>query len=158
MPVFENSFSVHAPLQAVADFHHATSALKRLTPPPVIVQLHRVDRLREGSISEFTLWIGPIPIRWTALHTGVDPLRGFTDTQVQGPFNQWVHTHTFSAEGDGQTRVTDHVEYIYPSGPRGLWVHLLFSPVSLRGMFAYRAWVTRRETEKHFKAYRTEEN
>ena len=40
MPVFDFQFAVHAPLAAVQEFHHDTSALKRLTPPPTIVQLH----------------------------------------------------------------------------------------------------------------------
>ena len=32
MPVFDYSFTVDAPLEAVRDFHHDTSALKKLTP------------------------------------------------------------------------------------------------------------------------------
>ena len=40
MPVFDYSFTVPASLAAVRDFHRDTSALKRLTPPPTIVQLH----------------------------------------------------------------------------------------------------------------------
>ena len=48
MPVFDYSFTVDAPLAAVRDFHHDTSALKRLTPPTTIVQLHSIEPLAEG--------------------------------------------------------------------------------------------------------------
>jgi hypothetical protein len=44
-----------------------------------------MEPLAEGSISDFTLWFGPLPIRWTARHSHIDPLHGFTDTQVRGP-------------------------------------------------------------------------
>src|SRR5512141_1391989 len=96
MQVFEYSFTVDAPVEAVAEFHRDTRALKRLTPPPVWVQLQRVDPLAEGSVSEFTLWFGPLPVRWQALHSNVDRLRGFTDTQARGPMRQWRHRHRFT--------------------------------------------------------------
>ena len=66
MPVFDFTFSVRAPLQAVAAFHHDTRALKRLTPPPVFVQIHSMEPLAEGSRSEFSMWFGPVPLRWVA--------------------------------------------------------------------------------------------
>ena len=88
MPIFETSFTVNAPLEAVAAFHADTSALKILNPPFVIVQLHRVDPMADGSISEFTLWMGPLPIRWRAIHSDVGP-NGFTDTLEDGPMASW---------------------------------------------------------------------
>ncbi len=144
MAIFNITFSVNAPLSAVAAFHRGTEALKQLTPPPIIVQLHRVEPLAEGSRSEFTLWFGPCPVRWIALHSQVDGLHGFTDTQVAGPMAAWQHTHYFEAVNDGATRISEHIEYAYPSGWRGLWARLLFNPLGLRLMFAYRAWMTRR--------------
>lgn len=85
MPVFDTSFTVPAPLQKVAEFHRDTRALKRLTPPPVFVQIHSMEPLAEGSRSVFTMWFGPLPLRWTAIHSNVDTMHGFTDTQEKGP-------------------------------------------------------------------------
>ena len=82
MPVFDYKFTVQASLQAVRDFHGDTSALKRLTPPPTIVQLHDIEPLAEGSISKFTLWFGPLPLRWVAIRVSDF---GFTDIQSEGP-------------------------------------------------------------------------
>jgi ligand-binding SRPBCC domain-containing protein len=147
MDSFTFSFTVNAPLDAVARFHHDTRALTRLTPPPIVVQLHRVEPLAEGSISEFTMWIGPLPLRWRALHTHVDPLHGFTDTQTLGPMQHWQHTHTFTAEGPGVTRVHEHVEYQHRTGLRGLFTRLLFARPGLAFMFAYRRLATSRALE-----------
>ena len=144
MPVFDHTFIVNAPLNAVTDFHHGTRVLKQLTPPPVFVQLRHVEPLGEGSRSSFTLWFGPFPVHWVAVHSNVDRRHGFTDTQAEGPLAAWQHTHRFEAITDRTTRVIDTIEYTYPRGAAGLWSRLLFNPLALRLMFAYRAWATRR--------------
>jgi ligand-binding SRPBCC domain-containing protein len=147
MQTFQSSFTVRASLEGVAKFHHDTHALKVLSPPPIFVQLHRVEPLAEGSISEFTLWFGPLPVRWKARHQDVNALHGFTDVQISGPMKHWVHTHTFTDLGNGQVRVNDHVEYEHHSELRGLFSRLLFAPVFLNFLFFYRELATRRAVE-----------
>jgi ligand-binding SRPBCC domain-containing protein len=147
MPVFEYSFTVRAPVAAVAEFHHDTRTLKRLSPPPVFVQLHRIDPLGEGSISEFTLWLGCLPLRWRAVHSDVDALHGFTDVQARGPLKRWRHTHHFAPVDEAMTRLTEYVEFEHADGWAGLLTRLLFSPVGLRLLFGYRSWATRRALE-----------
>jgi ligand-binding SRPBCC domain-containing protein len=142
MPIFDYRFSVPASLAAVRDFHRDTRALKRLTPPPVFVRLHRVEPLAEGSVSEFTLWVGPLPLRWTAVHRNVSD-RGFTDVQAAGPAAKWEHTHTFVPLADGRTEIREHIEYEHKSGPIGLVTRILFAKPNLLGMFCYRSLVTR---------------
>jgi ligand-binding SRPBCC domain-containing protein len=151
MPSFDYTFTVRAPLSAVAEFHRNTRALKRLTPPPVFVRLHRVEPPGEGSVSEFTMWFGPFPTRWVAVHSDVDPLHGFTDTQTEGPLKRWVHTHRFTGESDGLTRIHEHIEYQHHGGLRGLFTRLLFSPPALWGLFTYRRFVTRVSLATHRK-------
>jgi len=148
VPNFDYAFTVRAPLAAVGAFHHHTRVLKRLMPPLVIMQIHRADPMMEGAVSEFTLWFGPIPVRWTALHFNVDLLHGFTDTQVRGPLKRWQHTHAFVAEGDGVTRVREHVEYEYKGGLGGLFSRLVFGRWALVALFTYRERITRRALEK----------
>lgn len=142
MKTFDFNFIVHSPLVDVAEFHRDTRALRRLSPPPVYVQLHRIDPMAEGSISEFTLWFGPLPIRWTAQHSSVDPLLGFTDTQIHGPMKSWIHTHKFSEERIGFTRISEHIEYDHFEGARGILTRLLFTPFGLRMTFLYRKFAT----------------
>lgn len=141
MLVFTAEFTVEAPLEAVVEFHGNTRALKKLSPPPMVVQLQRVDPMAEGSISEFTLWLGPIPIRWRAIHSQVSP-NGFTDTQEQGPLAYWRHTHRFEALPDGKTCIKDRVEYRHHPGIKGLFSRLLFGKPGLTALFTYRKWAT----------------
>lgn len=143
MPTFDTSFTVPAPLERVAAFHNDTHALKKLNPPPIFAQLHRVDPLGEGSLSEFTLWIGLLPIRWRAVHSGVS-LHGFTDTQERGPLAYWKHTHSFAALDTNTTQISEQIDYQYAPGLKGLLSRLLFGKPGLTLLFAWRAWATRR--------------
>lgn len=141
MPTFDYSFEVAAPVDKVVTFHHDTRVLQRLTPG--YVRLRRRDPLADGAIAEFTVWLGPIPIRWRALHRDVGP-NGFTDIQDEGPMKSWVHTHRFEPIGASTTRVTEHIEYEYGGGWDGVRGRLFFGPLALRALFAFRAWRTQR--------------
>ncbi|MGI9428288.1 MAG: SRPBCC family protein [Bythopirellula sp.] len=147
MLVFDYQFTVSASLAAVREFHHDTSALKKLTPPPTIVQLHEVEPLAEGSVSRFTLWVGPLPLRWKAVHRDVST-HGFTDVQVEGPAEKWEHTHTFTALEENLTQINEHVEYEHASNFWGLVTRVLFAKPNLQVLFAYRKFVTRRELQQ----------
>lgn len=137
----QDRLRVNAPLKAVSFFHQDTRALKRLTPPPVFVQIKRVEPLAEGSQSEFVLWFGPLPIHWLAVHSQADPLSGFTDTQARGPMKRWVHRHQWQAVDDRTTVMEERIEFEHHPGMRGLLTRLLFNRPMLRLMLLYRKWV-----------------
>jgi ligand-binding SRPBCC domain-containing protein len=94
---------------------------------------------------EFTMWMGPLPVRWFARVEDVSA-NGFLDRQVRGPFGQWAHRHTFLEGQKGATEVVDQVQ-------ARLRRHLLWGPVGfgmwvgLPLLFAYRGWKTRRLME-----------
>ena len=142
MPVFDFQFTVNASLERVREFHRDTSALKRLTPPPTIVQLHDIEPLGEGSVSNFTLWVGPLPLRWRAVHRDVSE-HGFTDVQASGPAKKWEHKHSFVPLSDGRTQVREHIEYEHDTGFWGIVTRVLFAKPNLYFMFTYRMLVTR---------------
>ncbi len=144
MPVFDYRFTVDASVEAVSAFHFEPGILKTLTPPLMIMQVHRFDPLADGSIGEFTMWMGPIPVYWKAEHSGVTS-SGFTDTQVEGPMKLWVHTHRFNAIDADTTEVHEHIEFEHHSGLRGLWSRALFPRIGLVTLFTIRRWITRRE-------------
>ncbi len=143
MATFEFSFTVDASLAEVSRFHHDTSVLKRLTPPPIFAQIHEFEPLGENSLASFTLWFGPIPIHWQAVHTDVDE-HGFTDTQLRGPLKRWRHTHHFTAIDERTTRVDESIDYEHHAGWKGLLSRLLFSGAALKGLFTARMLITRR--------------
>ena len=148
MKTFTHRFRVNAPLERVSAFHSDSRALKMLTPPPIIVTFHHLEPLGEGSLADFTMWFGPIPTRWRAVHSAVDPQRGFTDTQESGPFAYWQHCHTFTPIDENTTLVEDTIQA--QSGKHvfyGLVSRLMWLTLPL--LFAYRAWRTRRAVESN---------
>ncbi len=140
---FDHRFRVAAPLEAVREFHARSDGLGLLTPPPAIVRVTEApDVLGEGDEMRFTIWFGPVPIRWRARIEQVDE-GGFVDRQLEGPFDSWVHTHAFEADGEDATWVIDRIEAA-PSRrlPRALIAWGMWG--SLRPLFAFRTWRTRR--------------
>lgn len=147
MPTFDYTFTVKASLEAVSNFHHGTEVLKTLTPPPVFVQLHEFEPLGEGSLAEFTMWFGPLPLRYKVVHSDVSQ-NGFTDTQLEGPLQRWRHTHRFEAVAPLLTRIHEHIEYEYRGGWRGLLNRLMFGRLGLTMLFTARKFITRRHVER----------
>lgn len=147
MKTYTHQFQVNATLESVLDFHRDSRALKQLTPPPLFVTFKKVEPLAEGSVADFTMWFGPIPIRWVAKHSDVDPERGFTDEQIQGPFKAWVHQHSFQPIDESRTIVIDRVQA--EPGDHPFWgLVSRFMWITMPILFAYRAWRTRRALEK----------
>jgi len=147
MLYFSHSSIINAPVQVVWEFHERQDVLKLLTPPWQPVQvLRREGGLNKGAITEFRLFVGVLPLTWLARHTECEKYRLFTDEQVSGPFDSWVHRHEFMEE-NGQTRLTDNIKYSLPGAERleliGGWV----VQVQLEAMFRYRHFITKRECE-----------
>ncbi len=117
-----------------------------ITPPPMVVRIHSAPaQLRAGDQMDFTLWAGPLPVRWIAGIEDVGP-NGFTDRQVQGPFGSWAHRHRFERIDDDTTDVVDCVEASHSARP--FWN--LVSRLMWLGMpllFAFRARRTRQLLE-----------
>lgn len=144
---FQFSSLINAPVEAVWNFHERPDILQVLTPPWQPVEIvRREGGLDVGAISEFRLHLGPVPVRWVARHVECKPYRLFIDRQVDGPMQSWSHRHQFTAE-NGQTRLTDSIDYELPGG--WIWEPLLEWWVNsrLENMFRYRHQVTKRECE-----------
>jgi len=146
MMKYRHRFRVQAPLAAVSDFHARSASMGAITPPPVVIRVHRAPpRLDNGDEMDFTLQLGPLRVHWLARIEEVSP-NGFTDRQMQGPFRHWVHRHTYEPVDEGTTTVVDQIELTFRP-------HLLWGPVgigiwlSLPLLFAYRGWKTRRLLE-----------
>jgi ligand-binding SRPBCC domain-containing protein len=134
---------IKAPIQVVANFHRDSRALNKLTPPMKLVRFRSVKPPGEGSKTDFTMWFGPIPIRWVAVHSNVDPLHGFTDALEVGPFANWIHTHSFSPVDEVSTRIVDEIQAGFHSSPIIGFVSRLFW-YSLPLLFRYRSMILRK--------------
>ena len=144
---FQHRFRVRASLAAVAEFHSQTASLAVLTPLPVVVRIHRAPTIQHaGDEIDFTMWFGPLPIRWLAQ---IDQVwdSGFVDRQVRGPFRAWVHRHSFALVDVTTTDVFDEVQAELSS----YWLWWIIGSsmwLTLPLLFAYRGWRTRRVLER----------
>jgi ligand-binding SRPBCC domain-containing protein len=143
---YRHTFRVHATLAQVADFHTQATSLGAITPPLIPMRLHRAPQcLGEGDEMDFTMWMGPLPLRWTARVEDVSPT-GFRDCQVRGPFGQWSHRHIFVPVNKGATEVVDEVTAQLKGHPLWRLVGLAMW-LGLPLLFAYRGWRTRQLLE-----------
>lgn len=144
---YQHSFLVKATKEKVAAFHQNTQVLKHLTPFPITVQFKQVEPVGEGTRTIFSLWFGPIPVKWEAVHHDFNPPDGFSDTQAEGPFDSWHHRHIFKAMDENHTMVIDDINAVFG---KGLFAGIMsrFIWVTLPILFAYRTWKTRRSLEK----------
>lgn len=125
-------------------FHAAPGAFARLTPPPIFMQVHRNDirDLVDGDV-EFTLWFGPIPVRWHARHAPGVNADSFVDYQVRGPMAYWYHEHTMTDVAGG-VELRDRLTIAHKPGLAGVLTRLAFDGLPLRFLFVYRHWRTGR--------------
>ena len=130
---------VQAPLSSVFEFFCDPRNLEKLTPPSMKMRiLTPGDRLmRAGSVIDYVVSVGGVPVRWTAYIAQFEPPARFVDIQLRGPFAFWHHTHSFLAQG-ASTTIEDDIIYALPGGPLGRLAHGLFVNRGLKTMFAFR--------------------
>jgi ligand-binding SRPBCC domain-containing protein len=150
MSVYQREARVGAPLSEVWDFHSNVSGLQALTPGFMNLRVESVtgpdgepdpEVLEVGAAIDLSMRpFGVAPRQsWTSViaerEYGVGAAM-FRDAMEDGPFDRWVHTHRFFADGDG-TKIRDRVEYRLPGGSMGNAA----SPVAVVGfepMFRFR--------------------
>ncbi len=144
---FKYSSLINAPVEVVWKFHERRDILQLLTPPwqPVEV-IRREGGLNVGAITEFRLFLGLLPLTWLARHTEYEENRLFTDEQISGPFESWVHRHQFEPE-NGKTRLTDAIAFSIAGGEPVEFFSGWLVQAQLEAMFRYRHHVTKRECE-----------
>src|SRR5271167_2853086 len=158
---FEAEQWIAAPLPRVFAFFADPRNLPRIMPPKqgaTLVQLNLVpppfpadatppDGERMAGVgTEIVFKFRAIPHlpmheRWTALITEFSLNEHFNDTQKQGPFRRWDHTHSFAAKtinGRQGTLIHDVVEYEVGFGMIGRMLERLFFQRRLRATFEYR--------------------
>ena len=94
--------------------------------------------MREGTLIDYRIRIWGVPLRWRTLISRWAPPHEFVDTQLRGPYAEWVHTHRFTPIADGATLMEDEVHFRLPFGRLGA---LLAGPLVRRQVgriFRYR--------------------
>lgn len=155
MHTYERSVRVAAPFEAVWEFHSTEKGLEALTPDWMGLEIESVTgpdgepdpavldtgatieaAVRPFGVGPRQRWQSEIVARERSEDEGF-----FRDTMHDGPFPEWEHTHSFTADG-AETIVRDHVEYELPLGP----LDGIFGKAAVVGfepMFLYRHRQTR---------------
>jgi ligand-binding SRPBCC domain-containing protein len=141
---------IEASAEEVYRWHAEPGALQRLTPPwepvEVLADTAAVGGLAEGTEVTLQVRIGPAAILWVSRLSGVQPGRGFRDTQIRGPFAFWEHSHQMIPDTSGSGAacfLEDSIRYALPLGALGRLVGGRFVRAKLERLFAYRHRVTR---------------
>jgi ligand-binding SRPBCC domain-containing protein len=118
--VFIKSTKIPATNKDAFDYHAREGALERLVPPWSIFKVtsHEGD-IRDGAISTFKVSLWPISFKWTAAHFGYLQDRQFQDKMVKGPFQRWIHTHSFIPDEICHCIMEDKIAYSPPFGKLG---------------------------------------
>jgi ligand-binding SRPBCC domain-containing protein len=106
---------VARPREEVFAFFSHPANLGRITPPELnfrIVTPPPIE-LRAGAVIDYRLGLFGVRFSWRTKITRWNPPFDFVDTQLRGPYAQWIHRHAFHDDGDG-TVITDEVRYRLP--------------------------------------------
>lgn len=138
------------PVDEAFAWHARPGAFERLLPPWERVELlRREGGIEDGAITELSMRIGPVSVRWRAEHFGFEPNRQFCDRQTNGPFAFWEHTHSFLPGGASSCTMEDRIEYRPPLGKLGSLLSHRSVERKLARMFDYRHQVTQADLADH---------
>ena len=101
-----------------------------LTPMPM--------EMRAGARLDYRIKLYGLPVTWKTLIESFDSPTSFVDTQIEGPYRLWHHTHTFEDTEDGGTLMRDIVRYRLPFGPLGKLTHAVMIKRTLKRIFDFR--------------------
>lgn len=117
--IVERRTPIPASPEEVFAWHTRPGAFERLVPPwQRATRDQDGEGITEGSRARLRIQVGLVSFRWIAEHRDVEPGRGFTDIQVSGPFDRWVHRHQFEAAAGGGSVLVDRIRCELPLGVR----------------------------------------
>ena len=137
--IFIKSTKIPATNKDAFDYHAREGALERLVPPWSILTVtgHEGD-IRDGAISTFKVSLGPIGFKWMAAHFGYLQDQQFQDKMIKGPFQSWIHTHSFIPDEIGHCIMEDKIAYSPRFGKLGPILLNNTIQNSLNQLFHYR--------------------
>jgi ligand-binding SRPBCC domain-containing protein len=130
---------VNRPLKEVFDFFSKAENLNEITPPDMQFQILTPlpINIQKGTLIDYKIKVNGIPFKWKTLISTWEPPYRFVDEQLKGPYNTWIHEHTFE-ERDGKTYMKDVVKFKSPGWILEPLINSLFIEKKVKGIFEYR--------------------
>lgn len=130
---------IERPRAEVFEFFSDAGNLEQITPPEL--NFHILTPLpiemRAGALIDYQLRLYGFPLKWRTEISRWEPPELFVDTQISGPYSQWIHTHSFTELDENRTQIDDEVRFRLPFEPFGL-LALPFVRRQLDYIFDYR--------------------
>jgi uncharacterized protein len=148
--VIERTSTLPVSAEEAFAWHARPGAFERLTPPWERVDVvERTGGIEDGARATVRMHIGPVPLRWVAVHRDYLPGRRFVDEQVEGPFSHWVHQHLFEPVGPAASRYTDRIEFAPPFGTLGAAAGMWLARPRVERVLAYRHSMLQEDLAAH---------
>lgn len=125
--VLTRTLELDLPREEVFAFFSDAVNLERITPAELGFHIVTPQplKLECGALIDYKLSLHGIPMTWRTEITVWDPPNEFVDTQLSGPYSQWIHRHTFTELGPERTLIEDEVRYRLPLEPLGDLAHFI---------------------------------
>ena len=123
----------------VFDFFSKAENLEKLTPETLSFKILKksTPNMQKGMLIDYKLKIHGIPCKWKTLISEWEAGDYFVDTQIKGPYKEWIHKHSFSERNNG-TWMRDQIKFKTPFGRFGFLIAGFFIMKDLKGIFSYR--------------------
>lgn len=136
--ILERKTIIKRNINEVFEFFSKAENLNKITPPDLGFKIITLPaEMKKGTLINYTISLNGIPFKWLTEITDWNPPFSFEDTQLKGPYVKWVHKHIFE-EMNGNTLMTDNVQYISPGGIFEFIPHNLFVKNKVEAIFDYR--------------------
>jgi uncharacterized protein len=133
-------------------WHIREGAFERLNPPwQQFKVIERKGNIKNGGTVKIKMKVGSDLIHrtWLVKHSDYIEAKQFRDSQINGLFSSWTHTHLFNSFELSSCMLEDHIEYSLPGGKLS---EIIASPLidkKLNQMFDYRHRLTREDLYTH---------
>lgn len=136
--VFRSSMCLPLKIQDVFSFFSDAMNLEMITPPELCFRVTTPTPIEigEGTLIDYRLRLFGVPFNWRARITKWSPPLQFVDEQILGPYERWVHIHSFKDE-NGTTKIIDKIHFQLPIWPFGEMGYPIIYAL-LKRIFRYR--------------------
>lgn len=126
-------------IDTVFKFFSDAKNLEEITPPFLNFAISKMSTkaIHKGTLIDYKLKLKGIPMKWRTLISEWNPPHAFVDTQLEGPYQVWHHTHRFEKLGEG-TLLSDEVKYKLPLGFLGQMMASSFVQSDVEKIFKFR--------------------